>query len=60
MKFRETPAIKYPPPPGPFVRPARMDGKSRTTLLWVLEYLKCKYPEDKDAIQTVINMIYND
>lgn len=60
MKFRETPAVKYPPPHSPCVRPTRMNGKSRAALLWVLEYLKCKYPEDKDAIQAVINMIYGD
>ena len=49
LKPREYPPM--PPPP-----PCRKNGKSRTYLLWMMEYLKIKHPEDKDMINAIIEV----
>lgn len=56
IKPRNTPPCKPPKQPI-YVQPHRKDGKSKTYLLWILEYLKAKNPEDKDAINAVIEVV---
>lgn len=52
--WRETPATTRPQPTPPVM--PRQNGKSRTYILWILEYLKAKHHEDKDAINAVIEV----
>lgn len=53
--FLPTPPVKYPPPKPSYATPKKEVPQS-DTLLWILEYLKIKYPEDKDALEAMIQV----